>query len=118
MVVGPRDGPGAWLCGANGEIKPSLEVKAHWRVRPERGASRNLLDPKTPHSNLLGHFVERHNGCPGLGLSGSASATAAGGGSNRDLAALGGAGEFGDQGGEEVGGNGAGGGELRFQCVD
>jgi hypothetical protein len=28
-----------------------------------------------------------------------------------------GSGEFGNKGGEKVGGGGAGGGELRFQCV-
>ena len=52
-----------------------------------------------------------------LGFGWSAEAAACGRGEDGDFAVGGGAGEFGDVGGEKVRGGGAGGGELRFQRV-
>ena len=51
----------------------------------------------------------------GSGFSGASAAAGGGGGGDGDFAVVGGAGEFGNEGGEEVRGGGAGVGELRFQ---
>ena len=51
------------------------------------------------------------------GFSGATTAAVAGGGGHGDFAVTGCTSEFGDEGGEEVRGGGAGCGELRFQRV-
>ena len=51
----------------------------------------------------------------GSGFSGATAAAGGGGGGEGEFAVVGGAGEFGDEGGEEVRGGGAKRGELRFQ---
>ena len=62
-------------------------------------------------------WSEAHGGWSSRRFGRSPAAAGGGDGGDGDFAVVGGAGEFGDEGGEEVRGGGAGCGELRLQRV-